>query len=77
MRNVLLAAYLVTCALGLTGVLFRGVMTADARVLGLPAGLAWVTGLSVTTFLALWAYDATRPDDAESDAPQGEDADRA
>ncbi len=55
-RHVLLAGYLIVCALSLTGVLFRGFSTADGLVLGLPRGLAWVTGWALLTPLALFIY---------------------
>ena len=61
LRNLLLLGYVAVSALSLTGVLFRGAATAPGLKLGLPSGLAWVTGWSVVTFLVLWAYDATRP----------------
>lgn len=64
-RELLLGAYLLVLVLSLTGVLFRGVATADGLVLGLPAGLAWVTMWAVVTPLVMWAYSAS--------APEGED----
>ena len=65
-RETILIGYLLVAALSLTGVLFRGVATADGLVLGLPAGLAWVMGWSIATFLVLAVYDATRPASAAS-----------
>ena len=40
LRQVLFAAYVLVCALSVTGVLFRGVQTRPGLVLGLPWGLA-------------------------------------
>ncbi|MEM9380983.1 MAG: permease [Planctomycetota bacterium] len=68
LRDSLLAAYVVVAALGLTGVLFRDVVTREGLVLGLPIGLAWVTGWAVVTFAVMTLYHVTRPergDDSE------------
>lgn len=65
-RTILMAAYVAIAGLSLTGVIFRGAATAEGLTFGLPAGLAWVTGWSVATFVALWLYDATRPLEAGS-----------
>ena len=62
LRESVLIGYLLIAVLSLTGVIFRGAMTADGLVLGLPRGLAWVMGWSVATFAVFAAYDATRPD---------------
>jgi hypothetical protein len=62
LRETALLSYLLIAVLSLTGVIFRGAMTADGLVLGLPAGLAWVMGWSLATFVVFAAYDATRPD---------------
>lgn len=61
LRHLLLVAYLAVAVLSLTGLLFRDVATADGLVLGLPVGLAWVTGWAVLTPLVMWAYMATEP----------------
>ncbi len=61
-------AYVAVAGLSLTGVLFRGAATSAGLTFGLPAGLAWVTGWSVSTFIVLWVYDATRPSDVEPSA---------
>lgn len=63
-RQGLFAAYVLVCALSLTGVLFRGVQTKPGLVLGLPWGLAWVVGWALVTFVALMLFDATRPEDS-------------
>ncbi|MEE2938981.1 MAG: hypothetical protein VX460_01220 [Planctomycetota bacterium] len=68
LRHALFAAYVLVCALSVTGVLFRGVQTRPGLVLGLPWGLAWVVGWAVLTFVALVIFDATRPADGEEDA---------
>ena len=67
-RHVLLLAYVVLALGSLTGVLFRGVMTADGLYLGLPAGLAWVTGWALVTFVVVAVYHLTRPAEGEGDA---------
>lgn len=56
-RHLLLAAYLIVCALSLTGVLFRGLSTADGLVFGVPRGLAWVTGWAIVTPIVLFFYE--------------------
>jgi hypothetical protein len=69
LRHCLLAAYLIVCALSLTGVLFRGLATADGLVLGLPRGLAWVTGWAVLTPIVLYVFElADEPEDSEESA---------
>ena len=70
LRHALFAAYVLVCALSVTGVLFRGVQTRPGLVLGLPWGLAWVVGWAALTFVALVIFDGTRPadDDREEDA---------
>ncbi|MEM9802346.1 MAG: hypothetical protein AAGA20_18610 [Planctomycetota bacterium] len=60
-RDALFLGYAILAVLGLTGVLFRGVATADGLVLGLPIGLAWVTAWAVATPFALWAHWAAGP----------------
>ena len=69
LRQVLFAAYVLVCALSVTGVLFRGVQTRPGLVLGLPWGLAWVGGWAVLTFVALVIFDGTRP--ADDDREEG------
>ena len=65
LRHLLLAAYLTVCALSLTGVLFRGFASADGLILGLPRGLAWVTGWAVLTPLVLFVFELVdQPADA-------------
>ena len=61
LRHVLLLIYLSVAVLSLTGLLFRDVSTADGLILGLPVGLAWVTGWAVLTPLVMWAYMSTEP----------------
>ena len=61
LRQLLLVAYLAVAVLSLTGLLFRDVATADGLVLGLPVGLAWVTGWAILTPFVMWAYMATEP----------------
>lgn len=58
LRGVLLLAYLVLAAGGLTGGFFRGSLTSDGLLLGLPAGLFWTVAWALATFLALGLYDA-------------------
>lgn len=67
-RDLLLLAYVVVALGALTGVLFRGVMTADGLYLGLPAGLAWVSAWALVTFVVVAIYDATGPAADEDDA---------
>lgn len=68
LRTLLFVSFLVVALLALTGVAFEGIATGDWRVLGLPAGLVWTVGWSVATFLAVSAYDLTRPSRADDDA---------
>lgn len=64
-RHLLLAAYLIVCALSLTGVLFRGASTADGLVFGIPRGLAWVTGWAIITPIVLFLFElADEPQEA-------------
>ena len=49
LRHLLLLIYLAVAVLSLTGLLFRDLSTADGLFLGLPAGLAWVTGWAALT----------------------------
>ncbi len=65
LRHLLLLIYLFVAVLSLTGLLFRDISTADGLVLGLPAGLAWVTGWAALTPFVMWAYMRTEPEDAD------------
>ena len=69
LRHLLLLIYLSIAVLSLTGLLFRDLSTTDGLILGLPAGLAWVTGWAALTPLVMWAYMATEP--GESGAAEG------
>lgn len=57
-RDGLLLTYLAFAGAALTGLVFRGPLTADGLVLGLPAGLFGTVALALATFAALAAYDA-------------------
>lgn len=70
-RHVLLAGYLIVCALSLTGVLFRGFSTADGLILGLPRGLAWVTGWALCTPICLFVYEVFDPATNEETESKG------
>ena len=69
LRHLLLLIYLSIAVLSLTGLLFRDLSTADGLILGLPVGLAWVTGWAALTPMVMWAYMATEP--GESGAAEG------
>ncbi|MGB0333252.1 MAG: hypothetical protein ACPGPE_15690 [Planctomycetota bacterium] len=69
LRHLLLLTYLTIAVLSLTGLLFRDLSTADGLLLGLPVGLAWVTGWAALTPLVMWAYMSTGP--GESDTAEG------
>ena len=71
LRETVLISYLLIAVLSLTGVIFKRAMTADGLVLGLPAGLAWVMGWSLATFVVFAAYDATRPDRGSTPGRRG------
>ena len=74
-RHLLLAAYLIVCALSLTGVLFRGVSTADGPVFGIPRGLAWVTGWATLTPIVLFIFElADAPSGSETEQPEPKEA---
>lgn len=70
LRHALFGLYVLVCGLSVTGVLLRGAQTAPGRVLGLPAGLAWVVGWALATFVALALYDRTRPVDPRGGEPE-------
>ena len=72
LRHLLLLIYLAVAVLSLTGLLFRDLSTADGLVLGLPAGLAWVTGWAALTPFVMWAYMRTEPEDADAADGGGE-----
>lgn len=78
LRHVLFGGYLIVCALSLTGLLFRDIMTADGTILGLPRGLAWVSGWALATPLALLLFDLgegrDRHRDSAGNSDQGSDA---
>jgi len=76
LRHLLLLIYLAVAVLSLTGLLFRDLSTADGLFLGLPAGLAWVTGWAALTPFVMWAYMSTEPEgsDAEGSDAEGSDA---
>ena len=76
LRDMLLAAYLAVAVLSLTGVLFRDLATRDGLVLGVPVGLAWVTGWALATFACMALYHVTRPERGE-DAGHGDDSEGA
>ncbi len=65
-RNLSFAAYVVVC---LVGLVWPGYAWWGARfepvVLGIPFSLTWVIGWVALTFLALLAYDLTRPRERE------------
>ncbi|MDG1049734.1 MAG: hypothetical protein P8M11_15630 [Planctomycetota bacterium] len=72
LRHLLLLIYLTVAVLSLTGLLFRDLATADGLVLGLPMGLAWVTGWAALTPFVMWAYMRAEPADVDAADGGGE-----